>query len=109
MTLLLDENLSPALVRRLADCLTALHVRDLNLSRASDTDIWNHARSNELIIVSKDADFHQRSLVLGPPPKVIWIRRGNCRTKEIAALLIDAADQIRAFADNADEALLVLD
>jgi predicted nuclease of predicted toxin-antitoxin system len=30
--------------------------------------------------VSKDADFHERSFVLGPPPKVIWIRRRNCST-----------------------------
>jgi predicted nuclease of predicted toxin-antitoxin system len=34
--------------------------------------------------VSKDTDFHQRSFLFGGPPKVVWIRLGNCSTEDIA-------------------------
>ena len=39
------------------------------------------------MIVSKDTDFHQRSFLFGGPPKVVWIRVGNCSTEDIGALL----------------------
>ena len=38
-------------------------------------------------IVSKDSDFHERSLVKGFPPKIVWITRGNSSTEQIAGLL----------------------
>jgi predicted nuclease of predicted toxin-antitoxin system len=109
MKLLLDENLSPALVRDLADIFTSLHVRDCGLARASDTDVWNYARWNDCLITSKDSDFHQRSLVFGPPPKVIWIRRGNCSSGDITSILREAAPAIQRFASDPAEALLILD
>lgn len=69
MTLLLDENLSPSLGRLLADVFTAIeHVATVGLARASDTQIWEYARAHDLVVISKDSDFHQRSLVLPPRP-----------------------------------------
>jgi predicted nuclease of predicted toxin-antitoxin system len=44
-------------------------------------------RQHSFVIVSKDADFRERSFVYGHPPKVVWIRRGNCSTEEIATVL----------------------
>jgi predicted nuclease of predicted toxin-antitoxin system len=61
-----------------------------------------------LTIVTKDADFHQRSFLLGPPPRVIWIRRGNCSTEEIIALLRQRRDSIGAFDRDSEAAFLVL-
>lgn len=109
MILLWDENLSPALVQRLADVFESKHVRDCGLARASDTAIWEYAGRHACIIVSKDADFHQRSLVFGPPPQLIWIRRGNATTAEIEQLLRLTASAIVAFDGDTFEALLVLD
>jgi predicted nuclease of predicted toxin-antitoxin system len=43
----------------------------------SDTDIWNHAASHGLTIVSKDADFSARVLTAQTGPSVIHIRVGN--------------------------------
>jgi len=37
--------------------------------------------------VTKDADFSDLCMLRGSPPKVIWIRRGNCRTSAIEAML----------------------
>jgi predicted nuclease of predicted toxin-antitoxin system len=98
MKLLFDHNLSHRLVRSLADTYPdSAHIRDIGLKTADDETIWNYAARHGLIIVSKDADFHQRSFVLGPPPKVIWIRLGNCRTTDIEELLRAQAEAVRTF------------
>jgi len=88
MTLLFDHNLSPRLVQSLVDAFPgSLHVRTIGLHKASDNAVWDYAAEHGLTIVSKDADFRQRSFLEGHPPKVIWIRRGNCRTGDIETLL----------------------
>lgn len=61
----------------------SVHVRDAGLARAADAAVREYARDRGLTIVSKDSDFRQASFVWGPPPKVIWIRRGNCTTADI--------------------------
>jgi predicted nuclease of predicted toxin-antitoxin system len=70
MKLLFDHNLSPLLVRSLADTYPgSIHVRDVALHMADDETVWDYAAQNGLTIVSKDADFHQRSFVRGHPPR----------------------------------------
>lgn len=74
MKLLLDQNLSPNLVSALADLYPgSMHLQDAGLDRASDEEVWNHARKNGFAIVSKDSDFNERVVLYGPPPKVIWM------------------------------------
>ena len=88
MRFLFDENLSPLLVSTLAELYpNSIHVRDVGLERAADEAVWLYAREQGLTIVSKDADFRQRSFVVGHPPKVVWIRRGNCSTRDIESIL----------------------
>ncbi len=62
----------------------------------SPTVIWTHARDHGFVIVSKDEDFHRLSVLLGPPPKVIWIRLGNCTTEDVIRLREELAEQIRS-------------
>ncbi len=88
MKLLFDENLSPRLVQLLADLFPeSVHVRDVGLKTSDDQSVWLYAQNNQFIIVSKDADMHQRSFVFGSPPKVVWVRLGNCSTTDVANLL----------------------
>jgi predicted nuclease of predicted toxin-antitoxin system len=95
---LLDENLSPELVGLLSEIYPDMrHVRDAGLSSAPDTEVWVYASQMDLAIVTKDADFHHRSFLFGSPPKVIWIRVGNCSTRQIAALLTDRREEIEVF------------
>src|SRR5205823_5552631 len=84
MKLLFDENLSHKLVRLLADLFPdSIHVRDVGLKAAGDSSVWEYAKDNDLMLVSKDSDMHQRSFVFGPPPKVVWVRLGNCSTADV--------------------------
>jgi predicted nuclease of predicted toxin-antitoxin system len=86
--LLFDENLSPRLVAELsAEFPGSAHVHDVGLGAAADSAVWDFARDNGFVIVSKDGDFADLSVLYGAPPKIIWIRRGNCSTAAIAALL----------------------
>jgi predicted nuclease of predicted toxin-antitoxin system len=102
MRRLFDQNLSPSLPRRLAaEFPDSLHVREAGLSEAEDAVIWNYARLHGLAIVSKDSDFQQRSLLLGAPPKFIWLRIGNCSVADSAELLRPYATSLRAFAEAA--------
>ena len=109
MKLLFDENISPRLVAALSDVFPgSVHVRDVGLARATDAAIWAYARDRGLTILSKDSDFHQVSFLRGPPPKVIWIRRGNCSTVDIEALLRSNRNAILAFGVDEEAAFLAL-
>jgi predicted nuclease of predicted toxin-antitoxin system len=106
--LLLDENLSPRLAAALSDLYPgSLHVRDCGLRGTSDAQVWRHALENGFMIVSKDSDFAQRSLLLGGLPKVIWLRIGNCTSARADFVLRNAAARIRAF-ETSEESCLVL-
>jgi predicted nuclease of predicted toxin-antitoxin system len=107
--LLFDQNLSPFLVPRLSDLFPgSLHVQAIGLDSASDLSVWEYAYRNNLIIVTKDADFTDLSVVLGFPPKVIWIGRGNCSTQSIESTLRDHFESIRILFDNSDTGVLSL-
>jgi predicted nuclease of predicted toxin-antitoxin system len=109
LKLLFDENLSFRLPAQLIDLFPGwAHVRDVGLSRASDEEIWRCARDRGFCIVSKDEDFHQRSFLRGHPPKVIWIRRGNCSTREIASILRANASAILEFGAHEDASFLAI-
>jgi predicted nuclease of predicted toxin-antitoxin system len=103
-----DQNLSTALVRLISDLHPgSLHVRGADLRRALDDELWTYAIEHDYAIVSKDQDFAERTLVEGPPPKVIWIRLGNCSTADVEELLREYDRAVRAFASD-ERALLAL-
>lgn len=109
MKLLFDQNLSRRLVPTLeAEFPGSAHVAALALDTATDRQVWEHAGQHNFIIVSKDSDFRQLAFLLGPPPKVVWLRLGNCTTATIAETLRAHVDPIARFAGSAEEALLVL-
>ncbi len=109
MRLLFDQNLSPRLVDLLSDIYPgSTHVQTVELNRASDEEVWNHARQNRLIIVTKDTDFHERSVLMGAPPKVVWVRRGNCTTAMIEQILRRHREDIQHLAAESENSYLVL-
>lgn len=109
MKLLFDNNLSPRLVHSLSDIYpNSEHVRSLQLERAPDQVIWEYAARQGFTITSKDADFHQRSFVYGPPPRVIWIQRGNCSTTAIVELLRGHSPDVKSFLADTQSAFLAI-
>jgi len=107
--LLFDENLSPKLPRLLADIFPdSLHVRDVGMKATDDPTVWDYAKDNDFMIVSKDADMHDLSLVFGNPPKVVWLRLGNCSTSQVENLLRREFEVIKIFYEDNYTSLLAL-
>lgn len=109
MKLLFDENLSHRLVNLLADLFPgSVHVRDIGLKAADDIEVWNYAKAEDFMIVSKDSDMHDRSFLFGFPPKVIWMRLGNCSTSDVEKLLRREAQTVENFYNDVQASFLTL-
>lgn len=97
------------LPRRLVDLFAgSIHVRDIGMKATDDPIVWDYAQNNGFMIVSKDADMHDLSLVFGNPPKVIWVRLGNCSTREVENLLRRHFEAIKLFSADDTVSLLAL-
>jgi predicted nuclease of predicted toxin-antitoxin system len=103
--LLLDENLSD----RITLFPDSKHIKAVGLREAEDFVVWEWAKKHGVTIVSKDIDFHQRAIVFGHPPKIIWLRVGSCETSLITNLLRSRYQLIRQFIESETESLLVLE
>ena len=109
MRLLFDQNLSPRLVELLLDSYPAsAHVQSAGLDRAPDEAVWNYAKEHGFLIVTKDTDFHERSVIVGAPPKIVWIRRGNCSTTMIEQILRRHREDIQKLSDDNSISYLLL-
>ena len=110
MKLLLDENLSRKLVARLADLYPeSAHVVSVGLLATPDRAVWNFAGMHDFVIVSTDSDFYELATTIGPPPKVVWLRRWRHPTRDAEEVLRREAVRITQFASDPELAVLVLD
>ena len=110
MKLLFDENLSRKLPGRLADIYPdSIHVSEVDLIHAPDTQIWEYARKGDFTIVSADRDFFQIARQRLAPPKLIWLRRWTRPTRDTEALLRNQALRIYDFSRSPTREVLVLD
>ena len=95
MKLLLDENLSSRLVPFLQhDYPGSNQVVLLGMQSTSDKELWQKAKDDDFVIVTRDADFQELSLVWGQPPKVIRLKTLNQTRAATFKLLIENRDVI---------------
>lgn len=88
MRLLFDENISPRLVPLLADLYPdSEHVDIVGYGTTDDRLDWRYAAEHGYVIATKDRDYRRLAAERGHPPKVVLIRRGNCPTAMVEALL----------------------
>lgn len=107
--LLFDQNLSPKLVSRLTGVYpNSDHSDLLGLGTADDSVIWKYAKDNDFVVVTKDADFADLSVLRGFPPKVVWIRRGNCSTADIEEILRERNSEIEDLLTDLTSGILTL-
>lgn len=107
--LLFDENLSVRIARVLvAEFPGSAHVSDLGLQGASDDAVWDAARTGGYVLVTKDEDFQRLSITRGAPPKVVWLRIGNCSTADAVRLLRLRRPEIERFVVHEDATILAL-
>ncbi|MGH8548735.1 MAG: DUF5615 family PIN-like protein [Methylococcales bacterium] len=100
MKLLLDENLSRRMLPFLdTDYPDSTQVALIGLERASDCVVWQFAKANGFVIVTRDSDYYEMSTLYGQPPKVIWIRAGNQTKVAVIAALINYRAAIKKALD----------
>ena len=105
--LLFDNNISHRVIARVSDIFpNANHVMLENLDEVSDNKVWMFARNNNYTIVTKDSDFNDIAIHRGTPPKIIWIKVGNCKISEIENILRVNEIEIKVFLDEPNGAIL---
>lgn len=107
MKLLLDQNLSYKLV---ADLETAFpgtsHVLRLGLDQTPDTELREYAAQEGFTLITKNTDLVDLCVFRGAPPKVIWLRVGNCDTSVIRDVLRSNMARIAAFGEDSSQVVL---
>lgn len=107
MKLLFDQNISPKIVALIQPQFPySQQVVQVGLENASDSDIFEFARTNNFAIVTFDSDFVDLSVVKGTPPKIIWLRTGNLTTMAISSLLHKNAANIQNFLNFEEDGIL---
>ena len=72
----------------------------VNLDESDDKIIWDYAQNNNYTIVTKDADFNEIMTLKGFPPKIIWLRIGNCKISDIERLIRENSIILNEFDNN---------
>ena len=105
--LLFDNNISHRVLARISDIFpNSTHVMPENLDKASDAEVWEFAKKQNYTIVTKDSDFNDLVILKDIPPKVIWLKIGNCRVVEIENILRENEKAIKLFLNTKDSAIL---
>ena len=88
MRIWVDAQMSPAIATWISSnyAVIAVAIRDLGLRDAKDKEIFEAARQEKAVVMTKDSDFVLLLDKLGPPPQIIWVTCGNtsnARLKEV--------------------------
>jgi len=100
MRIWIDAQLSPAIaawINRNYSDIEAKSVRSVGLRDATDHEIFEQARQQDVIIMSKDNNFIKLIEENGPPPKLIWVTCGNTsntRMREILSKSLHKAKEL---------------
>lgn len=99
MKILIDQNISFRLLPYLQSEFPEItHVKNVDLMDSSDYKIFKYAQQNEFLsILTLDEDFNNLQLEHGTPPKIIWLRVGNCSTKVLAGIILSKVEIIKNF------------
>ena len=101
MKLLLDQGLPLSAAALLRDAgVDTVHVGEIGMSKAEDSDIIQKAREDGRVVATLDADFHTLlALDMAVTPSVIRIRIERLRARALTDLLLkvitECADSIK--------------
>lgn len=89
MTIWIDAQMSPAIAAWISSnfAVNAVAIRDLGLRDAEDKEIFEAARRENAIVMTKDSDFVLLLDRLGAPPQVIWVTCGNTSNARLKGIL----------------------
>jgi predicted nuclease of predicted toxin-antitoxin system len=103
----IDAQLPPQLANWLKQTfdVEAHALRDLQLRDAEDEQIFQKARQQGIVIISKDSDFVEMVLRLGAPPQLLWVTCGNVTNRRLQNVLLQIFPRAQELLD-AGEAIV---
>ena len=89
MTIWIDAHLSPAISTWITATfgISALALRDIGLRDAEDTEIFEAAKAQGNIFITKDSDFVDLVNRFGQPPQIILLTCGNTSNNRLKEIL----------------------
>ncbi len=89
MTIWIDAQLSPSIAAWITENfeIEALALRDLGLRDSEDEEIFEAAKNENAVVMTKDSDFVSLLDRLGSPPKIIWLTCGNTSNSNLKRIL----------------------
>ncbi|HEV7382142.1 MAG TPA: DUF5615 family PIN-like protein [Dyadobacter sp.] len=107
MRLLIDQNISHRILPIIEEHFDNVqHVRQLGLLNTNDHEIFMFGRNQGFeAIITLDDDFVKLLNLFSSPPKIIWLRTGNCATLNLAEILISKYDIIKEFIESEEHLL----
>ena len=111
MIVWVDAQLPPQVAQWLAERfnIEAKALRELGLRDASDKDIFAAARAAQAVILTKDRDFVDMAIILGTPPKVIWLTCGNCTNRHLRDVVLTQFDKALALLESGEDIVEIED
>jgi len=96
MKIWVDAHISPGVAAWINETFDheASSLRAIGLREADDLAIFEKAKDEDVVFITKDADFVDLVQVRGAPPKIILLRCGNTtnkRLREIFTLYLNEA------------------
>ncbi|NOQ36056.1 MAG: hypothetical protein GQ569_09195 [Methylococcaceae bacterium] len=99
--MLFDNNLSHKLVARLIDIFPdSSHVMFEDMDESEDDEIWSFSMEQNFTIITKDADYNEMNFLYGFPPKIVWVRVGNCKLADMERIIRRNSIAINEFFHN---------
>jgi predicted nuclease of predicted toxin-antitoxin system len=101
MRIWIDAQLSPTLAAWMVETfgVNAISLKELGLRDAKDIEIFEAAKQDNLVIMTKDSDFVDLVCRLGSPPQILWLTCGNVTNRNLRLLLsstfLDAVNQLQ--------------
>ncbi len=88
-TIWIDAHLSPEIATWITSTfeVTAVALRDLGLRDAEDAEIFEAAKAQGVIFMTKDSDFVDLVERIGAPPQIIWLTCGNTSNAQLREIL----------------------
>jgi predicted nuclease of predicted toxin-antitoxin system len=109
LKLLLDQNLSRKILPGIREQFPgSSHVVYVNLDTADDATIRRYAEAEGFTLVTKNTDMVDLCVVKGAPPKVLWLRIGNCTTDVVRRVLDANNERILRFEKSESQVVLSL-
>lgn len=112
MRIWIDAQLSPSIaawINRTYEDIEAESVRSLGLRDALDHEIFQQARQQDVVVMSKDHDFLKLIEKHGPPPQIIWITCGNTSNERMRQVLSDALSKAKELLEEGEAIVEISD